>query len=269
MTPIIKKTDGKKHLLIPDSHASPNENLRRYEWLGNLIMEEMPDVIIDIGDWWDMGSLCTHDVGTKSAEGRRYKADVEAGHAADKLAFGPIVKYNNTRSRAKKKHYSPRIIRTLGNHEQRIVRYSEKQDPKLIGTVGLTDIAPRLTDLNFTVSPFLAPSIVDGVAYCHYFVSGTMGRPIGSAHLLIQKHFMSCTQGHQHTRDWAEGVRADGIRVQGLICGSYHDPDHNSTYADQQSEGRWWNGLYVKRDVFQGQYDKEEISVDAMRKRYG
>ena len=100
-------TAMRKHLIIPDSHALPGEDLRRYEWIGELIMEEMPDVIVDIGDWWDMASLCSYDKGTKSFEGRRYKEDVEVGHKAAELAFGPIIKHNNTLARKKKKKYLP------------------------------------------------------------------------------------------------------------------------------------------------------------------
>lgn len=259
---------GRKHLLIPDSHASPNEDLRRFEWLGKLIIDEMPDVIIDIGDWFDMGSLCSYDKGTKSFEGRRYKADIRAGHQAEQLAFGPILDYNKRAAENHRRRYFPTIIRITGNHEHRIHKAIERQ-PELDGAISLDDLYSSLDEqLDMQRYPFLTPVMVDGIAYCHYFVSGVMGRPVSSAQVMINKHHTSCTAGHLHTRSWAEGVRADGSRIQGLICGAYHDPDHRSGYAAGQSQDLWWNGLYIKDNVVEGNYDKTEISVQRLMERY-
>ena len=256
----------RKHLVIPDAHAKPGESLRRFEWLGELIMQEMPDVIIDIGDWYDMESLCVYDKGTKTAEGRSYKDDIEAGREAERLSFGRILDYNNKMTRSKKKKYNPTIIRTMGNHEApRIKRYLEK-NPEMDAVSTRDVISPMGGDLDMRTFDFLSPAITDGIAYSHYFVSGIMGRPITGAHLLLSKKMMSCTMGHSHLRDWAEGMRIDGTRMQGLICGSFHDPDHDSTYADTQAQGLWWNGLHIKNDVDQGNYDRTEVSVKRLQK---
>jgi len=256
---------GRKHLLIPDAHAKPNESLERFRWLGELILEEKPDVIIDIGDWWDMESLCSYDKGTKSFEGRRYKSDVESGHKADALCFGAILRYNNTRTKSKKAHYNPTILRTTGNHEYRIHKAIERQ-PELDGAISMSDLHPRI-DLDISVAPFLSPRCVDGIMYSHYFVSGIMGRPVSTARALVAKHHMSCTMGHAHSRDWAEGVRADGVRMQGLICGSFHDPDHNSSYAGP-GQALWWDGVHIKNNVTNGDYDRTEISIQRLKERY-
>lgn len=260
-------TDKRKHLLIPDSHALPGESLRRYDWLGNLILEEMPDVIIDIGDWWDMASLCSYDKGKKSFEGRRYRDDINAGHEADLRSFGAIARYNNTRTKHKKRKYSPLIIRCLGNHEARVLKAVE-DSPHLEHTIGMGDFSPRL-DLDYKYFDFLKPAIVDGIAYSHFFVSGVMGRPVSSASAMLSKTFMSTSMGHAHTRDFAEGVRADGRRILGLICGAFLDPDHRSSYANPQSQALWWSGVHIKDNVEDGQYDRREISVETLQQRYG
>lgn len=258
----------RKHLLIPDAHARPNESLRRFEWLGKLIIEEQPDVIIDIGDWFDMESLSSYDKGTKSFEGRRYKADIKAGHDADMAAFGPILEYNERQRANRKKLYTPTIIRTTGNHEHRIARAVEKQ-PELDGAIGLPDlISPIEEHLDVQRFDFLSPVLVDGVAYCHYFVSGVMGRPVSSAQAMLAKHHMSCSAGHLHSRDWSEGLRADGTRIQGLICGAYLDPDHRSHYTNEQSQSLWWSGIHIKDNVFEGNYDRTELSVERLKERY-
>ena len=231
-------------------------------------MDEMPDVIIDIGDWFDMESLCSYDKGTKSFEGRRYKADIKAGHDAELLAFGPILEYNKRAAANHKVRYTPTILRITGNHEERIQRAVEKQ-PELDGAIGMQDLRSPLEDLlPITRHDFLTPVLIDGVAYAHYFVSGVMGRPVSSAQAMLSKHHMSCTAGHLHSRDWSEGLRADGTRIQGLICGAYLDPDHRAHYTNQQSQSLWWSGIHVKHRVIQGCYDRQEISVGEMRERY-
>lgn len=256
-----------KHLIIPDAHATPGEDLRRFEWLGEMIMKEQPEVIVDIGDWYDMPSLCTYDEGLMKAEGRRYVDDIEVGREAERLAFGPIIDYNNKMSRWKKKKYDPIIIRTLGNHETpRLEKFIQKNS-KLEGTMTTKDFISPLSDkLDIRTYPFLQPVIQDDIAYSHYFTSGVMGRPITGAHLMVRRKLISCTMGHSHTRDWAEEIKVDGTRMQGLICGSFHDPEHKSSYADEQSQGFWWSGLHIKHDVKDGDYDLESINVNRLQR---
>src|SRR5690606_7005489 len=178
---------AKIHLIIPDSHASPDHHNKRYEWLGHLINDVKPDVVIDIGDWFDMASLCSYDRGTKGFEGRRYKRDIEAGLDAQDRMFTII-------RRQKKK--LPRFVRTLGNHEHRIVKAIDR-DPILEGTIGLEDLMSK--EYGWEEVPFLTPITIDGITYQHYFTSGIMGRPIGGenhARSLILRQLGSVTQGH-------------------------------------------------------------------------
>ena len=44
----------KTHLILPDSHAHPDYSNDRYTWIGKLIMDIKPDVLINIGDTADM-----------------------------------------------------------------------------------------------------------------------------------------------------------------------------------------------------------------------
>jgi hypothetical protein len=178
------------------------------------------------------------------------------------------LEYNERQRSNRKKLYTPIIIRCTGNHEQRIERVIEKQ-AELDGAIGMADLKSPLEDkLDIRRFPFLHPVLVDGIAYCHYFVSGVMGRPVSTAKAMIEKHHTSCTAGHLHTRDWTEGVRADGNRIQGLICGAYHDPEHKSHFSNGQSQSLWWSGVYIKDEVSNGNYDKTEISVQRLMERY-
>ena len=134
---------GKTHLVIPDSHAHPDFNNERYTWLGKLIHDTKPDVVVDIGDWFDMPSLCSYDRGTKSFEGRSYKRDIEAGVDAQDRMFHEVRKH-------KKK--LPRFVRTLGNHENRVNRAVEL-DRVLEGTISTKDF--QSNEYGFEEYPFL------------------------------------------------------------------------------------------------------------------
>ena len=86
-----------------------------------------------------MPSLSSYDVGTKSFEGRRYKADIEAVHSGMEYLLAPIKAYNAKAAKGHRERYNPRLVLTMGNHENRIVRVINS-DPKLDGTIGLGDL---------------------------------------------------------------------------------------------------------------------------------
>lgn len=244
------------HLVIPDSHAHPNHHNRRYQWLAELINDVKPDVVVDIGDWWDMPSLCSYDKGTKGFEGRRYKRDIDSGLEAQQIV------YDITR-RAKKK--LPRFVRTLGNHENRIAKAVDR-DPILEGTIGLQDLQSR--QYGWEEYGFLNPVTIAGVTYQHYFTSGIMGRPISGerhAQTLILKQLASCTQGHSHLFDYCERTDVSGKRIAGCVVGVFQD--YEADFAGPAN--KMWNpGVVVKRDVWDGSYDIEHISLKRIKEAY-
>lgn len=253
------------HLVIPDDHAYPGDNFRRYDWLGRYILEHQPDVIIKLGDSWDMPSLCHYDKGKKNFVFKNLKDDIEAGHEAERRLFTPLLEYQSTMRRWKKKSYSPLIVKIIGNHEYRVQKLLE-YEPRWEGTVSLDTFKTRLP-LREEIVDFLDYKIIDGVAYSHYFVSGVMGRPFSSASALISKRAMSCTMGHTHILDTANLIQPTGKLVRGLIAGSFHDKDHKS-FAGPQVDKIWWNGIIHKRNVQEGVYDLEEISIERLEEMY-
>lgn len=244
----------KIHVILPDSHSTPEHDNSRYDLVGQLLIDIKPDVFIDIGDFFDMSSLCLYDKGLRSYEGRRYKKDIEAGLDAQERIVSPI-------RRAKKK--KPRFVRTLGNHEARITRAIEK-DPILEGTIGLSDLQSK--DYGFEEHGFLSPVEIDGVVYSHYFTSGVMGRPTASSRVLLQKQFKSCSHGHGHTFDYHTASNALGERIHGLSVGCFIDHHHN--YAGPANK-LWDSGVVIKRNVEDGNYDLEWISMARLKKEYG
>jgi hypothetical protein len=250
-----------RHLIIPDTQIKPNQSYEHIRWAARYAVATKPDVIVHLGDHWDMPSLSSYDVGKKSFEGRRYSADVKAGNDAMKL-FTDTIKAEQKRLRKHKKRiWKPRLIFTLGNHEQRIERAVEN-DAKLEGLMSYEDL--NLKD--WEVYPYLQPVIVDGVAYCHFFTSGVMGRAVTNAKLLLQKKHMSCIMGHVQDRDIAFDRDASGKRMTALFAGIYYQ--HDEEYLNPQTNGSW-SGLWMLNEVQDGAFDEMPISMTYLRRRYG
>jgi len=249
-----------KHLIIPDTQVKPESTYEHLTWAAQYAVDMKPDVIVHLGDHWDMPSLSSYDVGKKSFEGRRYTNDIQAGNEAMAAFMKPILQEQWRLIRNKKKQWNPRLVFLLGNHEYRIERATEN-DPKLDGLIGFDDFHLE----GWEVQDFLAPIVIDGVAYAHYFTSGVMGRPVSSAKLLLTKKYMSCVMGHVQDRDIAYARRADGVNMTGLFAGIYYQ--HDEEYLTPQTNGSW-RGLWMLNDVKDGSFDEMPVSLNYLRKRY-
>lgn len=246
---------SKTHLIIPDSHAKPGVSNRRYEWLGRLIKDIKPDVIVNIGDHADMESLSSYDRGTKGFEGRRYSKDILAAiDASERLEEAAGSAWRNART-----------VMTVGNHEDRITRATNAQS-ELDGTISVDDLAYE--EFYDEVHPFKSVARIDGINYCHYFTSGVMGRPIGGEHpayQLVTKIHETSTQGHNHLLDYCRRTNSRGHPVLGLTVGCYFE--HKEEYAGPANR-MYWRGIILKRNVGGGNYDLETISLDRIKKEY-
>src|SRR3972149_11701156 len=97
-----------KHLVIPDCQVKPGVPLDHLEWLGKYIVAKKPDVIINIGDFADMESLSSYDVGKKAFEGRRYKNDIDIARIGMEKLLGPIKSFNALAVKNHHQQYTPR-----------------------------------------------------------------------------------------------------------------------------------------------------------------
>ena len=251
-----------KHLVIPDVQQKPGCSTEHLTWAGKYAVDKKPDVIVCIGDFWDFPSLSCYDVGKKSFEGRKYVDDVRAGREAMDAFLLPIKDYNKKMKDQKGKQYKPKMVFTLGNHEQRIERAIES-DRKLEGLITYDDL--ELVKDGWEVIPYLQPVVVDGVCYSHYFTSGIMGRPVTSASALLSKKHMSCVQGHIQDRDIAFHKRADGRKMTGIFCGIFYQ--HEEAYLTPQTNGSW-SGIWMLHGVKDGEFDEMPVSLEYLRKRY-
>ena len=251
----------KRHLVIPDTQVKPGLPTDHLYWAGRYAAATKPDVIVHLGDHWDMPSLSSYDVGKKSFEGRRYVNDIEAGNEAMARFLEPIEAERKRLRKGKRRLWKPRMVFLLGNHEYRIERAIES-DSKLDGLMSYNDFYLD----SWEVVPFLQPIIIDGIAYCHYFTSGVMGRPVTTAKLMLQKKFMSCIMGHVQDRDIADARKADGSSITGLFAGIFYT--HSEDYLNPQTNGSW-SGIWMLNEVDNGSFDELPISINYLRRKYG
>ena len=253
---------SKRHFVLPDCQIRAGDNTDFLRAIGNYIVRKQPDVIINLGDFADMPSLSSYDVGKKSFEGRRYTHDITAAKEAMAVLLEPIKQFNERAKRNKEKQYKPRMVLTLGNHEHRINRAVEN-DSKLDGVLSIDDL--QYKEFGWEVYPFLDVVIVDGIAYSHYFTSGLLGRPVSTASACLSKKHMSCIQGHQQGLQIATGYRADGAAITCIIAGSCYE--HDEDYLGPQGNNHW-RGCLMLHDVNEGQFDLMNIKLDWLKKKY-
>lgn len=252
---------SKTYLVIPDPHAHFKYNNDRAVWLGRLMRELRPDVVVNLGDTGDFPSLAGYDKGTRAAVGRSYRQDVEAHNDFQEKLWSTFKK-------GKKK--LPRRVTFIGNHEQRIDRALDAQ-PNLEGTISYKDL--MLDDWYDTVVPYTGGTpgtlVLDGILYGHYLIGGISGRAISSEHTaysLLSKYYSSCVVGHNHLLDYCQRTRADGSKIHGLSAGCFFDYD--SDWAGEMNK-LYWRGVCILKNVDGGRYDLETVSIERMKREYG
>lgn len=252
-----------KILVIPDCQIRPGDDFNFLKNIGTYIVEKQPDTVVCLGDFADMPSLSSYDVGKRSFEGRRYVNDVDAVHEAMAVLLQPLQEHNQNAAKHHKQRYRPRLVLTLGNHEDRINR-AVNNDAKLEGMLSTNDL--KYAEYGWEVYPFLDVVVIDGVAFSHYFTSGTMGRPSTSAAAQLNKKHMSCVAGHQQGLQIATGHRADGKRLTSIIAGSCYE--HDEDYMGPQGN-KHWRGLLVLHECQDGEFDLMPVSLNYLNKKYG
>jgi len=248
-----RKGTFRRYVIIPDTQIKPGVPTEHLEWAGRYIAEKRPDVVVHLGDHWDLPSLSSYDKGKRCFEGRRYKADIEAGNEAMRLLLTPIKR---------KRGYSPEMHFLLGNHEQRIERLLESE-PWLDGICGYENLELD----GWEVHGFLKTVELDGILLSHYFAAALSGRPIGgTAHNLLAKVGKSCIMGHRQVLDVAVKELPDGTQRRALVAGAFYQ--HLEDYKGPQGNGHW-RGIIMLNEVADGMWDQVEVSLDFLRRKYG
>lgn len=253
-----EKTRQPTHLVIPDTQMKDGVPDDHLHWIGKYILDRRPDVVIHLGDHWDMPSLSSYDKGKKQFEGRRYETDIRAGNESFKILTKYIDEYNARRR--PENQYHPRLVFCMGNHCARIGRAIE-EEPVLDGKIGYHDLDTG----DWEVYSFQEVVWIDGVGYSHYFINAMTGRPLGgmvATRLKTIGH--SFTMGHQQTLDYAIRFVA-GKSHHGLVAGACYL--HDEEYKGPQGNAHW-RGVIVKHAVEDGSYNPMFVDLDFLCRKY-
>lgn len=253
----------RRHFLIPDCQIKPGVDTRHLEWAGRAIVKYLPDVIVVIGDFWDMSSLNSHEIpGSKFLEGSRIKNDIDAGNEAFEQLIAPIHKEQLRRIRNRRTKWNPECHFLFGNHEHRITRIAT-QDPKWDGMLTLD----ALKTPGFKRHEFLKIVEIDGIKYCHYFPNPYSGKSIGGTIVNRLNHIgSSFVQGHQQGFLYATKQYPDHVK-HGLVAGRFYS--HHENYRSGDVQACEWNGVVVLNRVHNGDYDLMPLRYDYLRDKFG
>lgn len=241
--------------VIGDTQVKAGISLEYIHWVGNYIAAKQPDVIVMIGDWYDMQSLSSYDKGMLSAEGRRVKADIDAGDEALEILESYIKSV---------KGYTPRKVVTLGNHEDRINRFVNTH-PEFDGYIGTDKLA--FHKLDWEVSPFLTPVNIEGINFVHYIQNVMTGKPLsGTVVNMLKTVGESFVMGHkqvlEHTLRY---LPLSGKPQIGIIVGACYD--HDESYKGVQGNHHF-RGCVMLYECQEGSAMSKPVSLQHMKELY-
>lgn len=243
------------HIIIPDTQCKPGVPLDHLLWAGKYIAERKPATVVHLGDHWDLPSLSSYESkGSHYFEGKRLKADIEAGNEGLDLLMEGMGSFRPNR-----------LVLLRGNHEDRLTRAINENPTQLAGLVGFenfNDVAH-----GWEVIDYLTPVTIDGIAYAHYFYHPNTGRAYsGSVDNMLRSIGHSFTMGHQQGKRMGSRELGNGDTQRGLVVGSFYQ--HQEDYKGPQGNHHW-RGIIACHEVGGGTYDLMEVSIDFLRNRFG
>ena len=247
-------------VVIPDTHCKPGGLTSHLEAAGNAIVEYRPDVVVHLGDNWDMHSLSDHEpAGHLDREGARLADDIDAGSEGIRLLSRKAIMESSRLTFHHKRRWKPRLVFLDGNHEYRLTRYVEAR-PELLGALP----EPELP--GWERHAYREIVEIYGILFSHCFYRAHSDRPIsGSAMSRIVTIGRSFVQGHVQGMDYAMREYCGGVRRHGLVAGSFYQ--HAEKYRGPQNANEW-RGIVVLNDVRNGDYDVMPLSLSYLLKEF-
>jgi len=253
----VTKEGSLKILYIPDPQVKPGESTEYLAAIGQYIIDKKPDVVICAGDFFDLPSLSAYDKGKTAFEGRRLLDDINAGKIGMRVMLKPLKDYQEKYS-----DYNPRMVFTLGNHEERVQRVPSNNS-EYEGFIGY-----HLLELekDWEVIPFLKPVVIQGISFVHYLTNSMTGKPLGGNALSQLKAIgSSFVVGHKQTLDVAMMPVLDGSMRIGIIAGASYPFDE--AYKGTQTGNIHFRGLVMLHEAKDGYADPSFISTEFLINR--
>jgi len=254
----------RRHYIIPDCQIRRGDVTDHLEWIAADIVRRKPDVIVCIGDFYDLPSLSKHSgPGSAEKDGARLLADIEAGNAAMKRLTDPIHAEIGRLKRRRQRQWNPRMVFCEGNHEYRAARFA-KEDVRLEGVVG-THLC-NVEAFGWERHAFLEPVEIDGIHYAHYWQSSHSAKPIGgNIDNRLNKLGFSFVAGHEQGKRYSDRPLPNGRTLHGIVAGSCYlgTEDYRGPQATNE-----WRGVVVLHDVKNGDCDPMFLRMRWLCRKY-
>jgi len=257
-----------KIVVIPDTQVKPNTPTNHILAAGKYIVRHRPDVVVVIGDWWDMESLSRFST-KKKVEGQRVQEDLKAGEDAMDLFLCPLKSLQLKQKIQKKRVYKPRLVFCVGNHDPqvRIPRYID-DNPVMEGMFSGDWTNEYLERCGFEVHQFLEIVEIEGIRFSHYFQnshSATKSPLGGQIDTMIKNAGFSFVQGHTQGMKMGKHYLGDGTKRLGIVAGSFYQ--HEEDYMGAQGNNHW-RGIIQLNEVADGSADICELSLNYLLEKY-
>lgn len=268
---------GSKVLYFTDSHVTPGENLSRFAALGNLIVAEKPDVIVQGGDFSSVESLSHWDKDKRRLmEHRRYSDDVEVTREAITAMFVPLACMQAQQRRNKEKIYKPALEWIEGNHEYWVEGYIN-YNPVMEGAIHWpTDIRiphSLFSHSNYTPYRSAESNIVDieGVLFTHAprNRAGTISSKYLSDRALAEVFEGSVVFGHTHrftVGSLARVSRSGGLVIHHAINGGCFF-EETPLYAHNNTND-YWKGVLILNCEDGNVSIERQIPLNVLKREY-
>ena len=259
----------KSILILPDQHVQHNQNLRRFDALGNLIDQRRPDYVVNMGD---MGEFqCLYGISGKRSWTFKEETEIEVESdlceisiAHNKL-FG-VYKKTCEKARKNRKKLKPlRRVLCYGNHDIRALLFYKFNQNKTNRKIDeLFD--PR--DFYDEIYAYQVPVEIEGILFSHNFVNGTS--TASTVDTIAKLAAGSAVGAHSHKGECSLSYNAVGRPTFALQPGWFYDPeDPRPDWVGAQGGGSWWNGVtYLHGVDGSGYFDPEFIGINRLLKEY-
>lgn len=247
---------GKRIFVVPDTQVRPGDPTDHFDWIGQAIRDYEPDVVVHLGDHWDMPSLSVWSgPGSLEREGARYTADIDAGNAA-------LARLHDAMGGYKPK----RKVILRGNHCQRIER-AVAADPRLKGALSYDHFNDR--ELGWSPVDYngSTPGIIDieGVQFSHYFANPMTSKPIGgTAAYKLAAIGAPYVMGHVQGYDIGTRQYATGRVIRGIVAGSCYLVDENY----RGNANTHFRGVVVLNQVKSGDFSEMPLTLEYLCQKY-
>ncbi len=250
-------------LPIGDCHISDDDDLKRFKYLSQIIVDKKPNHIVFMGDFLTLSCLSGWDRDKRlRMEGKRYKKEIDKGNKALDIIFSLMQEMQNEQKNNGEVIYNPEIIFINGNHENRLDRYLET-DPTFEGLVSIEKDL-KLKERNIKFIPYREYHYINGIAFTHIpFNKAKEVSGINITRKVSQLMFGSVVFAHVHSMEYECYKRHGQEDLQQVLTTGCFFEKHEDYIHGRITE--YWKGLILLNSWKRGRFDVEMFSLDRLK----